>query len=215
MNALLRWLSSRSIYRCVGMFLIVGLGNPGKEYALHRHNVGFMAIDTIASCYNFSDFRLKDQGMVAEGSIGSHKVLLLKPMTYMNKSGQALSAIARFYKIPIENIIVIHDELDLAPGFLKIKVGGGHGGHNGLRSIDSHVGKEYTRIRFGIGHPGSKEKVTGYVLHNFAKSEMDLVAERLGDIARDIDLLIREDPDIDAYRQKLAQYNPTSNDTTN
>lgn len=153
------------------MKLIVGLGNPGAKYARHRHNVGFMAVERIADRHRFGPWKRKFQGQAADGEIGGEKVLLLKPDTYMNESGRAVGEAARFLKISEPDIIVLHDELDLAPGKLKAKAGGGNAGHNGLRSISQHVGNDYVRVRIGIGHPGSKELVHGYVLHDFARAD--------------------------------------------
>lgn len=153
------------------MKLFVGLGNPGAEYARHRHNVGFMALDRIASAHGFGAWRKRFQGETAEGTIGGERVVLLKPMTYMNESGRAVGEAARFLKIPLEDIYVFHDEIDLAPAKLKVKSGGGNAGHNGLRSITAHMGNDFTRVRIGVGHPGSKDAVAHYVLHDFAKAE--------------------------------------------
>jgi PTH1 family peptidyl-tRNA hydrolase len=153
------------------MILVVGLGNPGTEYARNRHNIGFMAADELVRRHSFGPWRTKFQGEMSEGSIAGTKVLMLKPMTYMNLSGQSVAAAARFLKVPVEDIVVIHDELDLAPGRLRVKRGGGAGGHNGLKSIDQHLGQNYRRIRLGIGHPGDKDRVAGYVLHDFAKAD--------------------------------------------
>lgn len=167
------------------MILVVGLGNPGSEYSQNRHNIGFMAADELVRRHSFGPWRAKFQGMLAEGSIDGVKVLALKPMTYMNLSGQSVAAAARFLKIPVEDVVVIHDELDVAPGRVKVKRGGGAGGHNGLKSIDAHLGQNYRRVRLGIGHPGDKDRVSGYVLADFAKAEtwvtplIDSVAEAL------------------------------------
>lgn len=155
------------------MVLIVGLGNPGPKYAENRHNIGFKIAERLAEKYNMPSFKIKDLGMMTEGSIDSTKVYVLKPTTYMNKSGLAVSSIAKFYKIPVENIIVIHDDIDLEFGRIKVKQGGGHGGHNGLRDIDAHMGKEYIRVRFGVGHPGERNLVSDYVLHDFVKAEAE------------------------------------------
>ncbi|MEL7469973.1 MAG: aminoacyl-tRNA hydrolase [Pseudomonadota bacterium] len=151
--------------------LIAGLGNPGAQYARNRHNVGFMALDAAAEQHGFAPWRSKFQGEMAEVRIGDKRIILLKPMTFMNESGQAVGEAARFLKVPPGDVIVVHDELDLAPGKCRVKFGGGHAGHNGLRSIHAHIGAEYARVRLGIGHPGDKNKVSGYVLHDFAKSE--------------------------------------------
>ena len=154
------------------MRLLVGLGNPGPEYARHRHNIGFMAIDAIAHAHGIGPFRRRFQGEVAEGRLDGERVVLLKPMTYMNESGRSVGEAMRFHKIDLADVVVLHDELDLAPGKLRIKQGGGAAGHNGLRSIDRHCGNPYWRVRLGIGHPGSPERVHGHVLHDFAKADL-------------------------------------------
>lgn len=156
------------------MWLFVGLGNPGAEYAGHRHNIGFMAVDEIARVYGFSAFRSKFQGEVSEGRIAGENVLLLKPQTFMNESGQSVGKAAKFYKIPPERIVVFHDELDLKPGEVRVKTGGGNAGHNGLKSIQAHLGTpDFVRVRLGIGHPGDKGRVSGYVLSDFTKAERE------------------------------------------
>lgn len=159
------------------MRLFVGLGNPGPKYAGNRHNIGFMAIDAIARAHRFGPWRAKFQGEAAEGQIGAEKVLLLKPMTYMNESGRAVGDAMRFHKILLGDVSVFHDELDLPPAKLRVKVGGGNAGHNGLRSITAHCGNEYRRVRLGIGHPGDKALVHPYVLNDFAKSERPWVED--------------------------------------
>ncbi len=164
------------------MKLVVGLGNPGKQYSMNRHNIGFRAVDLICENYGFSDFRLRDKAFVAEGKLDSHKVLIVKPLTYMNLSGQAVGVFMRFHKIPVEDVIVIHDDIDLAFGQIKLKQGGGHGGHNGLKSIDSQIGKNYWRLRIGVGHPGHRDLVSAYVLNNFSKDEEKEVPFLLQDI---------------------------------
>ncbi|EEX08248.1 peptidyl-tRNA hydrolase [Ruegeria lacuscaerulensis ITI-1157] len=153
------------------MKLFVGLGNPGAKYARNRHNIGFMAVDAIADAHGFGPWRSKFQGEVSEGRLGREKVLLLKPMTYMNRSGQSVGEAMRFYKLDSTDVTVFHDELDLAPGKVRAKSGGGHAGHNGLRSIHDHIGAAYDRVRLGIGHPGRKELVSAYVLGDFAKAD--------------------------------------------
>ncbi|WP_209599614.1 aminoacyl-tRNA hydrolase [Ruegeria sp. HKCCSA071] len=153
------------------MKLFVGLGNPGQKYARNRHNIGFMALDRIAADHGFGPWKSKFQAEISEGRLGTEKVLLLKPQTYMNRSGQSVGEAMRFYKLESTDVVVFHDELDLAPGKLRVKAGGGHAGHNGLRSIHEHIGAAYDRVRLGIGHPGRKEMVSGYVLSDFAKSE--------------------------------------------
>jgi len=155
------------------MKLLVGLGNPGAKYANTRHNIGFMAIDALADANNFPPFRKKFQGELSEGRIGTEKVILLKPQTFMNLSGQSVGEALRFYKLDTDDIIVLHDELDIAPTKCRVKTGGGHAGHNGLRSLHQHIGPDYHRVRLGIGHPGDKNKVANYVLHEFAKADHD------------------------------------------
>jgi peptidyl-tRNA hydrolase, PTH1 family len=153
------------------MMLFVGRGNPGREYSRNRHNIGFMAVDAIGRRHNFPAPRVKFQGLLREGAIGGERALLLQPQTYMNESGRSVGEAARFHKIALSDIVVFHDELDLAPGKLRVKIGGGDAGHNGLRSITAHLGGGYKRIRLGIGHPGDKALVHSYVLGDFAKSE--------------------------------------------
>lgn len=153
------------------MKLFVGLGNPGAKYAGNRHNIGFMALDQIADDHGFSPWKSKFQAQLSEGVLGGEKVLLLKPQTFMNLSGQSVGEAMRFYKLTPADVIVLHDELDLAPGKARVKQGGGHAGHNGLRSIHSHIGADYGRVRLGIGHPGHKDAVAGYVLRDFAKAD--------------------------------------------
>ncbi|TDL81792.1 aminoacyl-tRNA hydrolase [Palleronia sediminis] len=153
------------------MRLFVGLGNPGAKYARHRHNIGFMAVERIAGDHGFPPFRAKFQGLLSEGRLGRERVALLMPQTFMNESGRSVGEAARFYKVEPDDIVVFHDEIDLAPGKLKVKQGGGHAGHNGLRSLHAHIGADYGRIRMGVGHPGHKDRVPGYVLHDFAKAD--------------------------------------------
>ncbi len=172
------------------MYLVVGLGNPGEKYARNRHNIGFMAADEIVRRHSFSPYRAKFQGEIAEGKIGIHKVLVLKPQTFMNESGRSVKEVITFFKIAPEDILVLHDELDLAPGKLRVKRGGGHAGHNGLRSLHAHVGETYTRVRLGIGHPGHKEQVTGHVLKDFAKADQDWMIAQLDAIADNIELIL-------------------------
>lgn len=155
------------------MQLFAGLGNPGAKYAGNRHNIGFMALDRIAADHGFGPWKSKFQGEVAEGRLGSEKVVLLKPMTFMNLSGQSVGEAMRFYKLEPQDVTVFHDEIDLAPGKLRVKQGGGHAGHNGLRSVHQHIGPDYARVRMGVGHPGHKDRVPGYVLHDFAKADAD------------------------------------------
>jgi len=155
------------------MKLFVGLGNPGAKYAANRHNIGFMALDRIAEDHGFGPWKSRFQGQLSEGRLGHEKVILLKPQTFMNLSGQSVGETMRFYKLTPEDVCVFHDELDLAPGKARVKQGGGHAGHNGLRSIHQHIGESYQRVRLGIGHPGHKDRVAAYVLHDFAKADQD------------------------------------------
>ena len=153
------------------MLVIAGLGNPGAQYARNRHNIGFMAVDAIAERGRFGPFRARHQGLLADGLIGDERVILLKPQTYMNESGRSVGEALRYAKLDLGALVVIHDELDLAPAKVRLKVGGGDAGHNGLRSITAHVGAGYKRVRLGIGHPGDKALVHNYVLNDFAKAE--------------------------------------------
>ena len=197
------------------MFLLVGLGNPGSKHAGQRHNVGFMAVDRIQAEHAFSPWRAKFQAQVAEGKLGTEKVLLLKPSTFMNESGRAVAEAARFYKLAASDILVAYDELDLAPGKMRIKTGGGAGGHNGIRSIDTHLqkdfGKDYRRLRIGIGHPGHKDRVTGHVLGDFAKSDHDWLDPLLDQIARHAELLAKGE---DAQFMNRVAMNADSNEPT-
>ena len=161
------------------MQLFVGLGNPGAKYARNRHNIGYMAVDRIAADHGFTAWRGKFQGSISEGRLGQEKVVLLKPETFMNLSGQSVGEAMRFYKLTPDNITVFHDELDLAPGKCRVKKGGGHAGHNGLRSIHQHIGADYQRVRIGIGHPGHKDRVAHYVLHDFARADQDWLDDLL------------------------------------
>ncbi len=165
------------------MKLFVGLGNPGAKYAGNRHNIGFMALDRIAEDHGFAPWRGKFQGSLTEGRLGREKVLLLKPETFMNLSGQSVGAAMRFYKLTPADVTVFHDELDLAPGKLRLKQGGGHAGHNGLRSIHQHIGADYARVRLGIGHPGHKDAVSGYVLRDFSKADQGWLDDLLRGIS--------------------------------
>ncbi|RMF11251.1 MAG: aminoacyl-tRNA hydrolase [Alphaproteobacteria bacterium] len=165
------------------MLLLVGLGNPGAEYANNRHNIGFMAVDAIIHRHCFGAEREKFSSRIADGRLGSTKVIAQKPLTFMNRSGQAVGEAMRFYKLAPDQVVVFHDDLDLAPGKVRVKKGGGHGGHNGLRSLDAHIGADYWRVRLGIGHPGSKDRVTPYVLGDFTKAEREWVTALVGAIA--------------------------------
>ena len=171
------------------MLIFTGLGNPGKEYAGNRHNIGFMVVAAIARVWNFPAFRKKFQGLVSEGSIGETRVALLMPQTFMNDSGSSVGEAARFHKIDASGIVVFHDELDLAPAKMRVKTGGGNAGHNGLKSITAHMGNDYRRVRLGIGHPGDKGRVYGYVLSDFAKAEHAWVDALVDAVARNADYL--------------------------
>lgn len=171
------------------MQIWAGLGNPGAQYALQRHNVGFMALDAIAEVQRFGPWSKKFRALVSEGRIGRHRVLLLKPQTFMNDSGDAAQQALRFYKLEPGALTAFHDELDLAPMKVKVRTGGGLAGHNGLRSIDASLGPDFRRVRIGIGHPGHKDRVTGHVLGNYAKSEMDALADLLGAVAAEAEWL--------------------------
>jgi peptidyl-tRNA hydrolase, PTH1 family len=173
------------------MKLLVGLGNPGERHARQRHNVGFMAVERIASRHAFGPWRSRFQGRLAEGVLDGERVWLLEPMTFMNESGRSVAEAARFMKLPLADVVLFHDELDLAPGKVRVKLGGGTAGHNGLRSIDAHLGPEFRRVRIGIGHPGpgQKEKVTPHVLGNYAKSEMEALSDLLAAIAAEAEWL--------------------------
>ena len=176
------------------MWLIVGLGNPGSEYERNRHNIGFMAADIIADMYGFTAFKKKYQGEFSEGTIAGEKVIILKPQTYMNESGRSVQALASFYKIPTDHIIALHDELDVAPSKVKTKIGGGAGGHNGIRSMDSHLPDiNYKRVRLGIGHPGDKDRVHGYVLGNFSKEDEKWLPDLLKVVAKETPLLLKDE----------------------
>jgi PTH1 family peptidyl-tRNA hydrolase len=175
------------------MLLIVGLGNPGRRYAGNRHNIGFMAADEIHRRQRFSAWRARFEGEISEGLLGGVKTYVLKPATFMNESGRSVGQALRFHKLSPAELMVIHDELDLPPGKLRVKTGGGNGGHNGLKSIEAHIGKEFRRMRVGIGHPGAKELVNGYVLHDFAKSDRDWIDPLLSAIADNAPLLAAAD----------------------
>ena len=190
------------------MLLWVGLGNPGAKYAGHRHNIGFMAIDAIGDDHNFPKEKTQFQGLTRTDTISVDgrpvKVLLLKPTTFMNESGRSVQKAMQFFKIPLDNVTVFHDELDIAPGKFRMKVGGGIAGHNGLRSIKQHCGNEFARARMGIGHPGHKDKVSGYVLSDFAKAEHNMRDDMINGSARYADLLAGGQADL--YQTRVAEY---------
>jgi peptidyl-tRNA hydrolase, PTH1 family len=175
------------------MYIIAGLGNPGSKYANNRHNVGFMAADAIARRHSFSPWSKKFQAEIAEGKLAGEKVLLIKPQTFMNLSGQAVGEAMRFYKLEPSALTVLYDEIDLVAGKLRIKIGGGAGGHNGIRSLDQHLGSNYRRIRIGVGHPGVKELVHGHVLSDFAKADRSWLEPLLDAIADNAEMIVKGD----------------------
>jgi PTH1 family peptidyl-tRNA hydrolase len=183
------------------MKLLVGLGNPGGQYESNRHNIGFMALDAIARAHGIAQFRSKHGGLLAEGNIGGEKVILLKPQTFMNRSGDSVQQVAQFYKIAPQDVIVFYDELDLTAGKVRVKVGGGNGGHNGLRSIDPQIGLDYKRVRLGIGHPG-KEFVTHHVLGDFAKADQAWLVPLLDAVGKHAEMLVKGDDS--GFMNKLA-----------
>jgi len=172
------------------MLVLVGLGNPETKHSLNRHNVGFMTIDRIVQEYNLGPYKNKFQSQIITKKINNKPIILTKPQTFMNLSGQSVSNIINFYKLKTENIIVLHDDLDLNIGNIKTKIGGSSGGHNGLKSIDSHIGQNYRRLRIGIGHPGDKNLVNNYVLGNFSKQESNIINELINNITIKLDLII-------------------------
>jgi PTH1 family peptidyl-tRNA hydrolase len=184
------------------MLVFAGLGNPGAQYQNNRHNVGFMAADAIARRHSFSPWTKKFSGLIAEGTLGGEKSLLLKPQTFMNLSGQSVGEALRFYKLTPADLVVLYDELDLAPGKVRIKTGGGAGGHNGIRSLDQHVGKEYRRVRIGIGHPGVKELVHSYVLGDFSKADREWLEPLIEAIGEHAGLLANGDDN--SFMNKLV-----------
>ncbi|HWM46503.1 MAG TPA: aminoacyl-tRNA hydrolase [Xanthobacteraceae bacterium] len=173
------------------MRLIVGLGNPGPRYAGNRHNIGFMAVEAIARRHGLGPWRRRFQGVACEGSVGGARALLLLPGTYMNESGRAVAEAAQFYKLTADDVVVLHDEIDLPPAKVRVKTGGGIAGHNGLRSVSAHIGNEYRRVRIGVGHPGDKELVHAHVLSDFAKSEREWVTALCDIIADNAELLVK------------------------
>jgi PTH1 family peptidyl-tRNA hydrolase len=172
------------------MLLFVGLGNPGPQYAGNRHNIGFMAVQAIARRHDIKPWRRKFQGVAVEGAVGGERMQLLLPGTYMNESGRAVQEAARFYKIDAKDVVVFHDEAELRPGKVRVKIGGGNAGHNGLRSISEHIGNDYRRVRLGIGHPGDKNLMEGYVLRDFGKDEWPWVEALCDIVADNVSLLI-------------------------
>ena len=194
------------------MLLLVGLGNPGAGYARNRHNIGFMATDEIVRLHFFSNYRRKFEGHLAEGELAAEKIVVVKPNTFMNDSGRSVGAAVSFYKLVSENVIVFHDEIDLTAGKVRVKRGGHHAGHNGLRSIHKHIGENYARVRFGVGHPGHRDRVAGHVLKDFAKSDQDWLGKVLYGAAENIELLIRGNDNEFMNRVALNVNPPTMNE---
>ena len=184
------------------MLLLVGLGNPGPKYERNRHNIGYMAVDEIVRRHSFAPYRARFQSLTAEGSLGGGKVLAMKPTTFMNESGRAVGEAMRYYKLTPDDVLVVHDELDLAAGKIRVKKGGGLAGHNGLRSIDAHIGKEFYRLRVGIGHPGDKDRVHGHVLSDFSKAELVMFEKIVDAIGACGDAL--GDREYDAFMTKVS-----------
>ena len=186
------------------MHVLIGLGNPGSQYSGHRHNIGFMVMDQIAQDHGLGSFQGKLGGHLVQGRIGGEKVLLVKPQTFMNRSGQCARKVLDFYKLKAEAVTVFYDELDLAPGKMRIKTGGGSGGHNGIKSLDAHIGQNYQRVRLGIGHPGHKDRVSGYVLHDFSSEDRDMLALLLPALSDQLPLLLSGDAA--KYSSKVLQH---------
>lgn len=184
------------------MLLVVGLGNPGPRYQNNRHNIGFMALDRIAASLGSPPFRARFDGLLAEGKLGDEKILLLKPMTFMNESGRSVGPALRFYKLAPEDLIVFHDEIDLKAGKVRVKTGGGAAGHNGIKSIDAHIGPEYRRVRIGVGHPGGERSVAGHVLGDFAKEDARWRDPLLDALVGEFPLLVEGEDDL--YMSKVA-----------
>lgn len=191
------------------MFMLVGLGNPGGGYANNRHNIGYMAVDAIVRRHSFSAFRAKFQGEIAEGKLGGEKVLVLKPKTYMNESGRSVGEALRFYKILAEDVIVFQDEIDLVAGKVRVKRGGGHAGHNGLKSLHAHIGPDYARVRMGVGHPGTKDQVAGHVLKDFAKADKAWLEPLIDTIAENAEMLLSGNDDGGFMSKVAVAVNPS------
>ncbi|MGH6947538.1 MAG: aminoacyl-tRNA hydrolase [Kiloniellales bacterium] len=186
------------------MLLLVGLGNPGRRYAANRHNIGFLVLDEIARRYGFGPWRTRFQGEVAEGRIGGARVVALKPQTFMNLSGQSVGEAMRFFKLEPEDVLVVHDEIDLAPGKLRVKPGGGAAGHNGIRDIIDHIGPDFRRLRLGVGHPGEKGEVHGHVLHDFAKADREWLVPLLEAVTEEFSRLVAGDAN--GFMSRAAQH---------
>jgi len=184
------------------VLLLVGLGNPGPKYERNRHNIGFVAVDEIVRRHSFAPYRARFQSLTAEGSLAGQKVLAMKPTTYMNESGRAVGEAVRYYKLKSDDVLIIHDELDLVAGKIRVKKGGGLAGHNGLRSIDTHIGNDFHRLRVGIGHPGDKDRVHGYVLNDFAKSELSMFEKIIDAIGNSAESLGTRE--YDAFMTKVS-----------
>ena len=193
------------------MFLFAGLGNPGAKYAHNRHNIGFMAVDEIVRRHSFSPWRKKFQSEMSEGTLAGEKVLVQKPQTYMNESGRAVGEAVRFHNIPLSQVYVFYDELDLDPGKLRVKTGGGAAGHNGIRSISAHIGPDYKRVRLGIGHPGVKELVQPHVLGDFAKQDREWLKLLLESVADNAGMLAEGQDEKYQSKVHLAVYPPRPN----
>lgn len=193
------------------MLLFAGLGNPGAKYAMNRHNLGFLAVQRIAEDHGFTPWKSKFQAEISEGRLGGSKVLLIKPMTYMNDSGQAVGEAMRFYKLAPGDVTVFHDEIDLAPGKIRVKQGGGHAGNNGLRSVHQHIGDEYQRVRMGVGHPGRKDLVSHYVLQDFAKADREWLDDLLRGVSDGAPFLAdgQNDRFLNAVAQRVAPSRPS------
>lgn len=198
-----RRLFGRREQEAAPMLLMVGLGNPGPKYARHRHNIGFMAVDAIAQAHGFGAERRRFQGLAREGRLAGDKALILKPQTFMNESGRAVGEAVRFYKLEPSQVVVFYDELDLAAGKVRVKQGGGHAGHNGLRSVIAHVGADVVRVRLGIGHPGHKEKVLPHVLSDFAKADAAWLDPLIDALAAEVAWLARGEPE--RFQTAVAQ----------
>ena len=191
------------------MLLLVGLGNPGEKYSNNRHNIGFMVADDIARHHGFSPWRAKFQGLVSDGTVDGEKILLLKPQTFMNRSGQSVAEAMRFYKLTPDQVVVFHDELDLVAAKLRIKTGGGHGGNNGVRDIIAHIGADFKRVRMGVGHPGHKGAVQGHLLSDFSKADKPWLGPLIDECVRALPLLVSGHSD--KYMTQIAlqlQNNP-------
>ena len=195
------------------MLLLVGLGNPGQKYEHNRHNIGYLAVDEVVHRHSFGPWKSRFQGVVSEGRLGPEKVLALKPATFMNLSGQSVGEAMRFYKLDLEDVIVLHDELALEPGKMRVKTGGGSAGNNGIKSVIQHIGADYRRVRIGIGHPGDKNKVSGYVLHDFARADRDWIDDLIPAIS-DAAVKLAEGDDAGFMNDVARKLKPNNHKTT-